>query len=96
MELIYRDEAIKAIDDVLMEDEQYKVWLKLSIKNIKPVDAVPVSYIQDRIDHLQELKEYEAEANGGYTGQVHTEVYALRRLINYWKEERDVNQDKTD
>lgn len=42
MRLIDIQDAFKAIDDVLMEDEQYKVWLKLSIKNIKPVDAEPV------------------------------------------------------
>lgn len=53
------------------------------------VNAIPVNYIQDRIDSLQELAEYELEANGGYTGQVHTEVYALRRLINQWKGEQD-------
>ena len=44
MELIDRQEAIKAIDDVLMEDEQYKVWFKLGINNLKPVDAEPVRH----------------------------------------------------
>jgi len=44
MELIDRQEAIKAIDDVLMEDDRYKVWLKLSIINLKPVDAEPVRH----------------------------------------------------
>lgn len=44
MDLIDRQDAIKAINDVLMEDEQYKVWLKLNIKNIKPVDAIPFKW----------------------------------------------------
>lgn len=44
MELIDKQDAIKAIDDVLMEDEQYKVWLKLGINNLKPVDAQPVRH----------------------------------------------------
>lgn len=44
MELINKQDAIKAIDDVLMEDEQYKVWLKLGINNLKPVDAQPVRH----------------------------------------------------
>lgn len=55
---------------------------------VPTVDAVPVSYIQQRIDRLKILAEYEAEANGGYVGKVHTEVYALRALINYWKAEQ--------
>ena len=44
MDLIDRQEAIKAIDDVLMEDDRYKVWLKLGINNLKPVDAEPVRH----------------------------------------------------
>lgn len=44
MELIDRDEAIKAINDVLMEDDQYKVWLMLNIINLKTVDAEPVRH----------------------------------------------------
>lgn len=58
------------------------------IDNAPTVNAVPVSYIQQRIDRLKILAEYEAEANGGYVGKVHTEVYALRALINYWKGEQ--------
>lgn len=44
MELINKQDAIKAIDDVPMEDEQYKVWLRLGIGNLKPVDAIPVKH----------------------------------------------------
>ena len=50
MELIDRQDAITAIDDMLMEDEQYKVWLKLSIKNIKPVDAIPIEWIEKYVE----------------------------------------------
>lgn len=59
------------------------------LMSMPTVDAVPVSYIQQRIDRLRLLAEYEFEANGGYVGKVHTEVYALRALINYWKAERN-------
>lgn len=44
MELIYRDEAIKAINDVLTEDVRHRVWLKSRINNLKPVDAQPVRH----------------------------------------------------
>lgn len=53
------------------------------------VDAVPVSFIQQRIDELAELAEYELESSGGYTGKAHTQMYELRRLINYWKAEQE-------
>ena len=62
---------------------------RMAVMSAPTVDAVPVQFIQQRIDSLQSLAEYEFEANGGYTGQVHTEVYALRRLINQWKGEQD-------
>ena len=46
MELIDKQDAIRVIDDMLMEEEQYKVWLKLGINNLKPVDAQPVRHGQ--------------------------------------------------
>lgn len=58
------------------------------VEECPTVDAIPVQFIQDRIDELAELAEYESEANGGYTGQAHTQMYELRRLINQWKAEQ--------
>lgn len=66
---------------------RYKIYEEAS-REVPTVNAIPVQFIQDRIDSLQELAEYELESNGGYVGKVHTEVYALRALINYWKAER--------
>ena len=60
------------------------------------VDAVPVSYIQQRIDHLHELAEYEFEYNGGYIGATHIAWHELEKILIEWEEERDANQDKTD
>ena len=57
MELIDRQDAITAIDHMLMEDERYKVWLKLSIKNIKPVDAVPIEVIERYREKLIRIRD---------------------------------------
>ena len=81
MNLIDRDKLLKTIPSE-------ETVARMAVMSAPTVDAVPVSYIQDRIDSLQELKQYEMEASG-FIGQIHTEVYALRRLINYWKEERN-------
>jgi hypothetical protein len=67
-----------------------------SIDEQLPVDAVPVSFIQQRIDHLHELAEYEFEYNGGYVGATHIAWHELEKILIEWKEERDANQDKTD
>jgi hypothetical protein len=53
------------------------------------VDAVPVSYIQQRIDRLKILAEYEAEANGGYIGRSYMAKFELEELIKYWKAESE-------
>lgn len=89
MKLIDKEQAYQVLSDYYHHavPSQHKA-LSEALDRVPTVDAVPVHIIQDRIDSLQELKEYEAEANGGYTGQVHTEVYALRALINYWKAEQ--------
>ena len=81
MILIDRDKLLKTIPNE-------EIVARMAVMSAPTVEAVPVSYIQQRIDRLRLLAEYEAEANGGYTGQIHTEVYALRALINYWKAER--------
>ena len=81
MELIDRDKLLKTIPSEEMV-------ARMAVMSAPTVDAVPVSYIQQRIDRLRLLAEYEMEANGGYVGKVHTEVYALRALINYWKGEQ--------
>jgi len=104
MKLIDADKAERDIEELRKSDwfnapylskerkiglsEAFDMIQSVCIKHAPTVDAVPVSYIQDRIYSLQSLAEYEMEANGGYVGKVHTEVYALRALINYWKGEQ--------
>jgi len=73
---------------VLSTIQTWKFMIEILEEEAPTVNAIPVNYIQDRIDSLQSLAEYEMEANGGYVGKVHTEVYALRALINYWKGEQ--------
>lgn len=88
MELVNRQDVLKAIDDVLMEDEQYKVWMKLSIKNIKPVDAIPVSFIQQRIYQLQDIADFALDSNGGYIESANSSLYELKLLLSRWKAEQ--------
>ena len=84
MNLIDRDAVLKTIPSE-------ETVARMAVMSAPTVDAVPVSYIQQRIDRLRLLAEYEFEANGGYIGQVCFEYEALRALINYWKAERKQN-----
>lgn len=89
--LIDADEMLKRLESWNTDDEMDKALYNFTLSRIieqPTMDAVPVQFIQDRIYSLQSLAEYEMEANGGYVGKVHTEVYALRALINYWKGEQ--------
>ena len=79
MDLIDRQEAIKAIDDVLMEDDRYKVWLKLGINNLKPVDAIPIEWISNK------AKAYEQSDNL----LLQEGAFPLNILIDTWKEEQE-------
>ena len=81
MELIDRDKLLKTIPSEEMV-------ARMAVMSAPTVDAVPVSYIQQRIDRLRLLAEYEAEANGGYIGRSHMAKFELEELINYWKGEQ--------
>ena len=82
MNLINRDKVLKTIPSEEMV-------ARMAVMSAPVVDAVPVSYIQQRIDRLRLLAEYEAEANGGYIGRSSMALFELEELIKYWKKERE-------
>lgn len=99
--LINADDMIKSLMDMTFYDEEghmiddYEDRLAIVKSYVDPVptvEAVPVSYIQQRIDRLRLLAEYEAEANGGYIGRSYMAKFELEELINYWKAEREQDE----
>ena len=84
MNLIDRDAVLKTIPNE-------ETVARMAVMSAPPVDAVPVSYIQQRIDRLRLLAEYEFEANGGYMGRSYVAKFELEELIKYWKVEREQN-----
>lgn len=85
---IYRNLRIGRPNPVVLMTLQYAI---AKLDSAPVVDAVPVSYIQQRIDRLRVLAEYEAEANGGYIGRSDMAKFELEELIKYWKAEREQN-----
>ncbi|MBR3360090.1 MAG: hypothetical protein IKG39_02000 [Lachnospiraceae bacterium] len=85
MELIDRNKVLKTIPSEEMV-------ARMAVMSAPVVDAIPVSYIQQRIDRLRLLAEYEAEANGGYIGRSYMAKFELEELINYWKAEREQDE----
>ena len=53
------------------------------------VDAIPIEFIQKRINHLHDLAEYDFEANGGYIGEAHLAEYELENLLTDWRTEQE-------
>ena len=82
MNLIDRTKVLKTIPSEEMV-------ARMAVMSAPTVGAVPVSYIQQRIDRLRLLAEYEAEANGGYIGRSSMALFELEELIKYWKKERE-------
>jgi hypothetical protein len=85
MQLIDKEKLLKTIPSEEMV-------ARMAVMSAPTVDAVPVSYIQQRIDRLRLLAEYEAEANGGYIGRSSMALFELEELIKYWKAEREQNE----
>ena len=84
MILIDREKLLKTIPNE-------ETVARMAVMSAPTVEAVPVSYIQQRIDRLRLLAEYEAEANGGYIGRSYMAKFELEELIKYWKKEREQN-----
>ena len=91
MRLIDADKLIGKYGEWYTEEgfeEGFIGTLKQLLDEQPTVDAIPVQFIQDRIDHLQDLADYEFEANGGYIGQVCFEKDALTNLLEDWEKQK--------
>ena len=53
------------------------------------VDAVPISFIEKRIEQLKSHAEYEFEANGGYAGGSQYRQWELECLLDAWAERKE-------
>lgn len=76
MELIDRDKLPKG--RVEWED----------IAEAPTVDAVPVQFIQQRIDQLQDIADFALDSNGGYIESANSSLYELKLLLSRWKAEQ--------
>lgn len=64
-------------------------FVKNHIDGQTVVDAIPIEFIQKRINHLHDLAEYDFEANGGYIGEAHLAEYELENLLTDWRTEQE-------
>ena len=59
------------------------------IDDAPTIDAIPIEFIQKRIDQLKEINERLFMVNGGYTSPSDYEQWELERLIRDWRERND-------
>ena len=57
------------------------------IDDAPTIDAIPIEFIQKRIDQLKEMNGRIFIANGGYTSPSDYEQWELERLIRDWREQ---------
>ena len=58
------------------------------IEKAPTVDAIPVDFIQQRIDQLQDVADFALESNGGYIESANSSLYELKLLLSRWKAEQ--------
>lgn len=104
MRLIDADKAERDIEELRKSDwfnapyltrerklglsEAFDMIQGVCIKHAPTVDAVPVSYIQQRIDHLQDIADFALDSNGGYIESANSSLYELKLLLSRWKAEQ--------
>ena len=57
--------------------------------NAPTVDAIPVSFINEQIENLQGIADYEFIESGGYIGTCNHELGALQDLLKHWTERKE-------
>lgn len=96
MELIDRQDAIDIIEKYFNKITLNPDICTDGLRSLPTVDAIPVEFIQKRIDFLDKLAKYEFEATGGYGGQAAASKYELKNLLKDWKAEQEVRNDTID
>ena len=86
--------------DALVYDEiepDCLVVFKSDIDRQPTIEAIPIEFIQKRIDQLKEMNGRIFIANGGYTSPSDYEQWELERLIRDWREQSEERKknDKT-
>ena len=83
--------------EITMNDEDKTEWRKWSailgersafkfdIADAPTVEAIPVSFINEQIEKLQGIADYEFIESGGYLGECNHELRALQDLLKHWK-----------
>ena len=66
---------------------------RMAVMSAPTVDAVPVSYIQQRIDHLQDIADFALDSNGGYIESANSSLYELKLILSMWKKEQSDTPD---
>lgn len=59
------------------------------IDSMPTIDAIPIEFIQKRIDQLKEMNGRIFIANGGFTTPSDYEQWELERLVREWRDEND-------
>lgn len=65
------------------------VITKEEIEQMPTVDAVPISFIEKRIEQLKNQADYEFEANGGYAGGSQYRQWELECLLDAWAKRKE-------
>ena len=81
MRLIDRDAVLKTIPN----EESVA---RMAVMSAQTVNAIPVDFIQQRIDHLQDVADFALESNGGYIESANSSLYELKLLLSRWKAEQ--------
>lgn len=91
MRLIDVDKAIEATWEQPTYTDPLNVLAEVRdrIRELPTVEAVPISFIEKRIEQLKNHADYEFEANGGYVGGSQYRQWELECLLNVWAERKE-------
>ena len=65
------------------------VITKEEIDQMPTIDAVPISFIEKRIEQLKSHADYEFEENGGYAGGSQYRQWELECLLDAWAKRKE-------
>ena len=102
MKMVDLDEVIDAIDSTDWyhlfngklsegaEDEDHALYkaedVYKAIEGVPVVDAIPIKFIESRIEQLSRIADDEFNNNGGYVNEFDYRMWALKGLLQDWED----------
>ena len=91
-QLIYKEDVLQEISSCdneifVTEAEQEYLWKRIQM--LPTVEAIPVEFIESKLETMRKIADDEFERNGGYVNEFDYRMWALKGLLQDWEDYKE-------